>query len=328
MAFTIEDIPRQDGKVIVITGASSGIGLAASKLLVRKGAHVIMACRTLSKAQPLCDAINSNKDEVPSYGKASVARLDTTDLNCIDDFVKSLAAPMGICSVDVLILNAGVMMLPWFTAKTRSAEHPEIEGQMGTNVVGHFYLMNLMLPLLKSASAEARVVIVSSMAASMTKYTDSITYDVFLNKQPEKYDRVQAYAESKLGDLWLVHELNKRLKNASLSQNILAVPAHPGYTKTPLQDQAHLPLWMKLVDPFFRALAGMPPEGGGLVLAMAATTAASECPENAYFAPGSMAGATGAPVANGRLPSHAHDDQQALKLWNVCENLCGMTSSI
>lgn len=328
MTFTEDDIRRQDGKVIVITGASSGIGLEATKQLVRKGGHVIMACRTLSKAQPLCDTINSNADNVPSYGKATVAHLDTTKLDSIDDFFKYLADPLGITAIDTLILNAGIMMVPWFTTRTRSAEHPEIEGQMSSNVVGHFYMLNLAVPLLKGASDGARVVIVSSMAARGTKSTESINYDVFLNKHPEKYDRLRAYSESKLGDLWLVHEFNKRIAAAGMADRILAVPAHPGYSRTPLQDRAHLPMWVRLVDPVLRWTSSMPAEGGGLVLSLAATKAREELSEGVYFGPDSYLEFSGAPGSNGTLPAHARDDQQAGKLWKVCETLCNLSLEI
>ncbi|PXF41147.1 WW domain-containing oxidoreductase [Gracilariopsis chorda] len=320
MAFTIEGVPPQTGKVVIITGASSGIGLEAARVLAKKGAHVIMACRNLGKSQPLADEINSECAE--TGGKATLVRLDTTDLDSIDSFSNELQAA-SITQLDVLLLNAGIMMVQWATRPSRSELHPEIESQMSCNVVGHFYLVQKMLPLIRSTPG-ARVITVSSLAADQTNPTDSINYDVFLAKTPEEYSKMNSYCESKLSCLLLAHELDRRFKQANI--DAFAISAHPGYSRTSLQprsDSFLFKIFLYATLPF-----SMKAEGGGLVLSMAATADRSEIPPNPYFTPGGFQGLSGAPIANGKMCAHARDDAQAFKLWETCEELCAVTSDI
>lgn len=320
MAFTIDDVPSQTGKVIIITGASSGIGLEAARILAKKGAHVIMACRNLEKSQPLADEINA--DSAEAGGKATLIRLDTTDLDSIDSFSNELQAA-SVTQLHVLLLNAGIMMVQWATRPSRSEQHPQIESQMSCNVVGHFYLVQKMLPLIRS-TAGARVITVSSVAADQTKPTDSINYDVFLAKTPEKYNQINSYCESKLSCLLLAHELDRRFKQANI--DAFAIAAHPGYSRTALQPRSES-LFFKIIM-YLSMPFSMKAEGGGLVLAMAATADRAQLPPEPYFTPCGFQGLYGAPVANGKMCAQGRDDAQALKLWDTCEELCAVTSDI
>eukprot|EP00178_Gracilaria_changii_P019133 TRINITY_DN55646_c0_g1_i1.p1 TRINITY_DN55646_c0_g1~~TRINITY_DN55646_c0_g1_i1.p1 ORF type:complete len:320 (-),score=61.80 TRINITY_DN55646_c0_g1_i1:2986-3945(-) len=319
MTFTLEQVPSQAGKTIVITGASSGIGLVATRMLAAKGAHVIMACRNLQKSQPLSDEINASAAE--AGGKTSLIQLDTTDLDSIDAFVDSFQKEHH--KLDVLLLNAGIMMVNWRTIPTRSTQHPQMESHMACNVVGHFYLTHKLLPVINN-SPGARIITVSSMAADQTKKTNSIDYDVFLARQPTKYSPIGVYSQSKLADLLLAHELDKRLKAAGI--DAFAVASHPGYSRTPLQHRVDS-AWQRFL---FKTLSylGMPAEGGGLVLVRAATMSKEEMPEKPYFGPDGMMGWVGSPAANVKMCSQGRDDEQSLKLWQTCEELCGVKTDI
>lgn len=313
MSFSLDDIPDQTGKNIIITGASSGIGLSASRMLAKKGAHIVMACRNLEKAQPLADSIN--EDSTSSGGRATVIRFDTTDLASIDSFAEAL----DLDRLDSLILNAGIMAVPYREVPTRSTKHPKMESQMACNVVGHFYLVHKLTPLLR-ASPGVRIVPVSSMGAKWTRQTDSITYDVVTCSSPASYVATSAYSESKLGNLLFAHELNHRLVNAGIDASV--APMHPGTTNTDLgRDVSNFML--KLLIPFAN-LFTMSVDGGGEILAVAGTLPTERLPENPYFGPKGLLEYNGPPIADGKMPPQGRDGTQSKKLWEMCEELCGV----
>src|SRR6478736_1949226 len=123
--WTTQDIPDQNGRTFVITGANSGLGEATTRALAEHGAHVIMACRNITKAEAVAERIP---------GKVAVRPLDLADLSSVRSFA---AVSDGI---DVLINNAGIMAVP----KARTADG--FESQIGTNFLGHFALTGLLLP--------------------------------------------------------------------------------------------------------------------------------------------------------------------------------------
>lgn len=336
MAFSLDSVASQAGKIFMITGASSGIGLEAARMLASKGAHVLLACRTLSKASPLAASINAQCASDGAGGRATVVALDTTDLSTIDALPDALSA-LDVTALDALLLNAGIMGVAYATARTRSSEHPAVELQMATNVVGHFYTLHKLLPYLraaKEARGSARVVSVASKGADMTSAEVGIDYEVFLNKAPEKYAAMTSYVQSKLGNLLLAHEANRRLSaSASASEGgdtntgrIRVVCAHPGYSRSQLQSN---------VDSFFVRLViaatkfwSMDSAGGGLVLLSAATMPDAELNDDAYFGPQGFMALTGAPVQTAKMPAHGRDDAMALKLWETCEMLCDCKADI
>lgn len=315
--YSLEDVPDQTGKNIIITGASAGIGLTVAKILAMKGGQVIMACRNLDKAKPLADAINT--DAAATGGKATVLRLDTTDLASIDSFVKELS----VDRLDSVVLNAGIMAVAYREVDTRSTKYTKMESQMACNVVGHFYLVHVLTSLLK-ASPGVRIVSVASASTAQTKAKDSINYDVFTGLAPEKYSPMASYSESKLANLFLVHELQRRFKAAEIDGN--AVAAHPGYTRTTIQDSSTS--WILKVGLTLTRMMSMPMEGGALILCVAATLPKDQLPEKPYFAPSGLLAFTGPPSASGVMPAHGRDNDQAKKLWEKCEELCGVETSI
>lgn len=306
--YFLDDVPNQAGKNIVITGASSGIGLAAAKMLTMKGGHVIMECRNLDKAKPVANKINI--EAAATGGKATVLHLDATDLESMDAFARDL----GVERLDSVILNAGVMGVPYREVPTRSTKYPKMEMQMACNVVGAFYLVHAFSSLLK-ASPGVRVVFVSSMFA---EHVEEISYDVFTCTAPEKYSPLCGYKESKLGDMWLADELETRFRAAGIDAS--SVAAHPGYTRATgiVDDFAGPPMSDE-------GMVGMPPEGGALILSIAATLPKRQLPEKPYFGPSE--GMSGPPTADAAMPLYGRDDEKTKKLWETCEELCGVITT-
>ena len=201
--WTAADLPSQKGRIFIVTGANSGIGLPTARALAEAGAHVVLAVRDVAKGETAAASI---------AGDTEVRRLDLADLASIRAFADAWQG-----DVDVLINNAGVMRTP----ERRTADGFEL--QIGTNHLGHFALTNLLL-----RHVTDRVVTVSSGAHR----GGSISLDD-LNWQRRRYQRWAAYQQSKLANLLFTLELQRRLTAAG--SPIRALAAHPGYAATNLQ---------------------------------------------------------------------------------------------
>src|SRR3954466_13690951 len=201
--WTAADLPRLDGRTVVVTGANSGIGLVAARELARAGARVVLAVRDTAKGERAAATI---------AGEREVRRLDLADLASVRHLADAWDGP-----IDVLVNNAGVMAVPL----SRTADGFEM--QIGTNHLGHFALTGLLLP-----HVNHRVVTLASAAHR----TGRIDLDD-LNWERRRYDRWRAYGQSKLANLLFTHELQRRLFEAG--SRVLAVAAHPGWAATNLQ---------------------------------------------------------------------------------------------
>jgi NAD(P)-dependent dehydrogenase (short-subunit alcohol dehydrogenase family) len=321
MPFTVaKDLPDMTGRVVVITGATSGLGLAARTFAVDGGAHVVMACRNLPKAQPLADAINSAANLTGKTGKASVVRLDTSDLDSVRSAVADIHA-LELASIDVLVLNAGIMFGKWRTARTASAEHPEVELMMATNHLGHFLLTNLLLPKIVSTPG-ARIISVSSF---VVRWTKGIDYDVMLAKSPEEYSEKKSYSHSKTANLLFAHELAKRLSASGADTLVLA--AHPGYARTNL-----LPTvgntWRAKLGSMLLPLVSHDDVAGTMPIVMAAVDATPGLKSETYYCPAGFRELKGPPKACAHWYPHAKDDVASLKLWETSEHLTGFQCTL
>lgn len=205
-------LPDLHGRTIVVTGASSGIGLAAARELARNGAHVVAAVRDLEKGRRVLGS------------DADIRHLDLADLTSVRTFAATVTEP-----IDALVNNAGVMAVP--LQRTRDG----FEMQIGTNHLGHFALTGLLLPRVRD-----RVVNVSSSAHRMGR----IRLDD-LNWQ-HGYRRWAAYGQSKLANLLFTSELQRRLALAGSA--VRAVAVHPGYAATALQSKTQ----SRVQDAFMR----------------------------------------------------------------------------
>ncbi|MFD4644412.1 oxidoreductase [Lentzea sp. NPDC058436] len=281
--FSASDVPSLTGRTVVVTGANSGIGRAAARVLARKGARVVLAVRNLDKGAEAAATMT---------GEVEVRRLDLADLASVRAFAQELTGP-----VDVLINNAGVMVPPL----TRTADGFEL--QFGTNHLGHFALTNLLLPQIRE-----RVVTVSSTGHRAGK----IDFDD-LNWERRRYRPMAAYAQSKLANLLFTSELQRRLTRAG--SPVIATAAHPGLAATNLMRPEGRPLARlveKAVTPFSQS-----DDAGALPTLFAAVR---DVPGDSYAGPGGFMEGRGAPKLVGRS-ARAKDTAVARRLWDVSAEL-------
>lgn len=197
--WTADDVPDQRGRVVIVTGASSGLGAEATRVLAEAGAKVVMACRDQEKAQAVAGAIEGDID---------VRRLDLADMSSVRAFAAGVEG-----DVDVLINNAGVMAVPKGTTADGFERH------LGTNHLGPFALTGLLVN-----SVRDRVVTVSSGLHVLGRVRRD------LNWECRRYQRWLAYAQSKLANLLFAYELDRLLSAAG--RQTVSVAAHPGVAAT------------------------------------------------------------------------------------------------
>ena len=296
--WTVDNIPDQTGRVAVITGANSGIGLETARELCRKGALVIMACRSPEKAEAAAEDIRADVEGA----RLELRTLNLADLASVKAFAADLAADHP--EVHLLINNAGVMAIP--LARTADG----FEMQLGTNHLGHFALTALLMGPLKSARG-ARVINVASLAH---RYCKKIDFDD-LNWE-KRYSKAGAYCRSKLANLLFTQELQRRLEASGVE--LVSAAAHPGWTATNLQAHSGF-------ISFFNPLMAMDGPQGALPTLRAATDPGVKGFD--YYGPSGMMELKGYPVLAKKTPQ-AEDADLARELWERSEELTGISFQI
>ena len=282
--WTTNDIPDQSGRTVVVTGATSGLGLETARALAAKGARVVLAVRDVARGEAVAA-------ELP--GSVEVRRLDLTDLESVRGFAAEWDGPL-----DVLVNNAGIMMVP------AGVTVDGFELQFGTNHLGHFALTNLLLPHVTD-----RVVTVASRAhrAGRLALDD-------LNWQQRPYSPERAYGQSKLANLLFTLELQRRLTAAG--SPVRAMAAHPGWSATNLQGRTQNRVKDGFMSVGNRIWATSSEEGARPTL-FAAT---ADLPGNSYVGPGGFMEMRGTPALVGRTVA-ASDPDLAKKLWTASVEL-------
>lgn len=301
--WTEADIPDLSGKIAVVTGANSGLGLQTARSLAARGAKVVMACRNAEKAAGAADSI---RRAVPN-AQLDVRALDLASLASVKNFADGLLSENT--GIDLLINNAGLMAVPF----ARTADGFEM--QMGTNHLGHFALTGHLLPAIKP---DGRIIALASVAHM---FTPAINLSD-LNWEKRRYQRWIAYGDSKLANLMYAFELSRRLKRNGKTQ--IAAAAHPGYSDTNLQyvagdiKQSSL---SRFIWKMGNGVMAQPAELGALPTLRAATDASTA--NGDYIGPDTLFGLRGYPVKVGcrRL---ARNEEVARQLWEVSEKLTGV----
>ena len=306
--WTAADVPDQSGRTVVVTGASSGLGLETARVLAARGATVVLACRDTGKAGRAADQIRAQA------GRADVrvVRLDLASLASVRETAGEIRATCA--RLDLLINNAGVMAAPY----RRTEDGFELT--LATNHLGPFALTGLLLDRLLDTPG-SRVVTVSSIGHRMG--TGTMHFD---DLQSERgYQPWPAYYQSKLANLLFTYELQSRLAAAGAAT--IALAAHPGNARTELW--RHTPqLTRTLYRPGLRTLTfwfAQSAAAGALATLRAAADPAARGGE--YYGPPGRLQYTGYPV---RVESSARsrDTADARRLWELSERLTGVSYRI
>ncbi|MEM6286552.1 MAG: oxidoreductase [Bacteroidota bacterium] len=302
-AWVAAHVPDQSGRVAVVTGANAGIGFETARGLALRGAHVVMACRSLDRAHAAQGRIRA---EHPA-ASTEVVHLDLADLDSVAACAEAVAARHE--RVDLLLNNAGVMALP-----ERRETAQGFEMQWGVNVLGHYALTAHLMPQVLAASG-SRVVTVASLAHKRGTLNAED-----LNSE-RSYDPWAAYGQSKLGDLVLAIELQRRL-GAAGADGTMSVAAHPGWTQTELAEDATA--GSRLMSLAFNAiwpLVAMETWRGALPTLVAATS--SHTHPGDYIGPNGFGEQRGDP-ARASMTDEARDPATGQTLWAACERMTGL----
>lgn len=237
-----------NGKTVVVTGATSGLGKAAATDLARLGADVIAVGRNPDKTAAV-------QAEIAAATGSATVRYQLADLSLMSE-IRDLAGRLldNENAIDVLINNAGTL----FTERTVTAE--SIDSTLATNLLGHFLLTNLLIPRLVE-SAPARIINVSSGGM----YSQRISISNLQNDRGE-YKGSAAYARTKRGQVILTEMWAERLRDQGVTVNAM----HPGWADTPGVVQS-LPTFHKITKPFLRT----PAEGADTIVWLAASDEAA-----------------------------------------------------
>lgn len=295
-SWTVERIPDQTGRVSVVTGANSGLGLATARALAHRGAHVVLAVRDEEKGRRAAAGITAERPDAC----LEVRRLDLADLDSVRAFATGLRADHP--RLDVLVNNAGVMAPP----RTLTAQGHEL--QFAANHLGHFALTGLLLDLLTSGTDSRVVTVTSTNHRQGRLFFDDLSGE-------RGYGPMAYYNQSKLAGAVFGHELHRRLTEAG--SPVRSVLAHPGYTATNLQTTAPTGLVKLLFGHLLKPLA-QSPDRGALPQLYAAT--APEAQSGDFIGPDGMAELRGAPKRV-HLSPKATNPETAQHLWAVSEQL-------
>ncbi|NWI16189.1 RDH12 dehydrogenase, partial [Crypturellus soui] len=289
---------KLDGKVVIITGANTGIGKETARDLARRGEHplviavVILACRDIAKGEAAANEICAETGNQ----QVIVKKMDLADTKSIREFAENVLAEEK--ELHILINNAGVMLCPY--SKTADG----FEMHLGVNHLGHFLLTFLLLERLKQ-SAPARIVNVSSLAHHGGRIR-------FHDLHGEKsYNRGLAYCHSKLANVLFTRELARRLQGKSLSgAGFTANSLHPGSVCSELVRHSVIMTWLWKVFSFFLKT----PREGAQTSVYCAVAEELDSVTGQYFSDCQPA----------YVSPRGRDDETAKKLWSVSCELLGI----
>lgn len=304
--WTPDRIGSLAGKTFLITGASSGAGFEASRILLSKGANVVMLNRNADKTKGVLDKIKTE------FGANAPISWVQVDLGVLDSVRKAAAEILEkVPSIDALICNAAIAQVP-----KQKITVDGFESQLGVNHFGHFLLCGLLFDRVNESGG--RMVMVGSAAYRMglkrIKFED-LNFD-------EKYTAWNSYAQSKLAQMMFGYELQRRVKAAG--QNVVAQVCHPGAAKTNLIAES-AGTFNKIVWAIMSNVIAQTAEKGAWPEVMCAT---EENVETGKLYGPTKRGETVGPVDECDLAPHALDVEAGAKLWAISEEKTGIKWSI
>ena len=303
-AWAAANLPDLSGKTIIVTGGNSGIGYEAARQFARKGAMVVLACRSMEKGRAAAAAIR----DAHAGAKLGVMQLDLAELASVRAFADAFRQQHR--QIDVLCNNAGVMAIPY----RRTVDGFEM--QFGTNHLGHFALTALLLDLLLDTPG-ARVVTVSSSAQHM----GWIRFD---DLQRERgYSKWLAYGQSKLANLLFAFELQRRAERGG--KQLVSVACAPGYAATNLQTAGAKMEGSSMQESMWNLFNKFAVSAAMGALPTLYAAVSPDVHGGEYIAPKQLQ--RGLP-GKARTTWRAHDQATAAKLWEVSEQLTGVHYAI
>ncbi|KAF0805550.1 short chain dehydrogenase [Alcanivorax xiamenensis] len=304
MSWSPQDIPDQQARTVVITGANSGIGFETALALADKGARVVMACRNPTKAEAARERI---REQTGGRGEVQIVALDLASLDSVRRAADTLRERYS--RLDLLINNAGVMWL------RQGHTEDGFERQLGVNHLGHFALTGLLLPALREVP-DSRIVTVSSLAHKAGRlHLDNLQLD-------GRYGRQRAYAQAKLANLVFALELERRLR--ATEAETLSVACHPGLASTNLAESGvarESPFGVGYVARWLWPLFTQSAARGAAPTLYAATS--PQVQGGGYYGPAYLREAVGPPTLV-HPSQRARDAADAARLWEQSEALTGV----
>jgi NAD(P)-dependent dehydrogenase (short-subunit alcohol dehydrogenase family) len=304
-------VPDLSGKLAVVTGANSGLGLGLATRLAAAGADVTMAIRNRAKGEAAVEQIRS----AVSDAKLTIKSLDLSSLASVAALGEELNAEGR--PIDILINNAGIMQPP-----NRETTADGFELQFGGNHLGHFALTGHLLPLLRAAG-DARVTTLSSVAAR----TGGINFDDL--QWEKRYNATQAYAQSKSANLMFALELDRRSRQAGWG--LISNAAHPGFAKTNLQfsGPSHGKGKPTMMERFYRVSQQLMPfmwqEVDDAILPTLYGAVSPAAEGGAFYGPRGLFELAGGGVTDAKILDRARNEADSRRLWEVSEQLTGVT---
>jgi NAD(P)-dependent dehydrogenase (short-subunit alcohol dehydrogenase family) len=302
--WTPERIENLNGKTFVITGTTSGTGYEAAKILLSKGAKVVMLNRNPKKSEASLTAL---QQELGTDIDASNITMDLSE----QASVKNAAAEVlgKLTRIDALMCNAAIAQVP-----SQKLTVDGWESQLGVNYLGHFTLQALLYPLIKNS--KGRIVTVGSMGYDMDIKTikfDDLNWD-------KDYSPNDAYSQSKLAQIMTIYELQDRLEKAGYSA-VKAYACHPGSSRTNLINTSGSFMMRAIFGIMKLSRLTQPAENGAYPELMCATEENLEQKE--FYGPTGRNNWVG-PVGAHHIEPHAKDKAVAKKLWDRSEELTGI----
>ncbi|WP_066631291.1 SDR family oxidoreductase [Labilibacter marinus] len=293
----------QKGKTFVITGTTSGTGFEAARILLSKGAKVVMLNRNSKKSE---NTIAVLKEKLGDNIDVSFIQMDLAELNSVRKAAEEVL--QTVAQIDALILNAAIAQVPKQTFTLDG-----FESQLGVNHYGNFLLQALLYKRIEET--KGRIVTVGSLGYNLgikTIQFDDMNWD-------KNYSPNGVYSQSKLAQIMSIYELQNRLKKAGKT-NVKAYACHPGASRTSLIKTSG-----SLMTRFVWQLMKLSPlvqsaEKGAYPELMCATE--ENLDENGFYGPTGRGYFTG-PVGECKLQKHAKDKAVAEKLWTLSEKETG-----
>jgi NAD(P)-dependent dehydrogenase (short-subunit alcohol dehydrogenase family) len=306
--WTPDRIGNLNGKTYVITGTTSGTGFEATKILLSKGAKVVMLNRNTKKST---DTIATLKQVLGDKIDVSAIQMDLA----AKDSVKKAAQEVlkTVPQIDALICNAAIAQVPKQTLTVDGWE-----SQMGTNYYGNFILQALLFPLIEKS--KGRIVTVGSMGYNMGIKTikfDDLNWD-------KDYTPNNAYSQSKLAQIMSIYELQDRLSAAGKTE-VKAYACHPGSSRTNLINTSGSFMMKFIFNLMKLSPLTQSAEKGAYSQLMCATEPNLE--QNGFYGPTGRSNWTG-PVGEHKLEPHAKDKAVAKRLWELSEKETGVKWNI